>query len=91
VHFGRVASLAQPSQVLVSRTVTDLVAGSGLEFADRGEHDLKGVPGCCKTASSRSTRALRASAHGRVVALDVRGREVRQRWSYVASRNPGFF
>ncbi len=42
----RVASLAQPSQVLVSRTVTDLVAGSGLEFADRGEHDLKGVPGC---------------------------------------------
>jgi hypothetical protein len=31
--------------VLVSRTVTDLVAGSGLEFADRGEYELKGVPG----------------------------------------------
>ena len=31
--------------MLVSRTVTDLVAGSGLEFEDRGEHDLKGVPG----------------------------------------------
>jgi class 3 adenylate cyclase len=30
---------------LVSRTVTDLVAGSGIEFEDRGEHDLKGVPG----------------------------------------------
>jgi len=46
VHIGaRVASLAEPSQVLVSRTVTDLVAGSGLAFADRGEHELKGVPG----------------------------------------------
>jgi hypothetical protein len=31
--------------VLVSRTVTDLVAGSGLEFSDRGVHSLKGVPG----------------------------------------------
>jgi len=46
VHIGaRVASLAEPNQVLVSRTVADLVAGSGLEFADRGEHELKGVPG----------------------------------------------
>jgi class 3 adenylate cyclase len=46
VHIGaRVAALAAPDQVLVSRTVTDLVAGSGLEFADRGEHELKGVPG----------------------------------------------
>jgi class 3 adenylate cyclase len=31
--------------VLVSRTVTDIVAGSGLDFEDRGEHSLKGVPG----------------------------------------------
>jgi hypothetical protein len=31
--------------VLVSRTVTDLVAGSGLEFEERGEHELRGVPG----------------------------------------------
>lgn len=42
---ARVAALAQPSQVLVSRTVTDLVAGSRLEFTDRGDHELKGVPG----------------------------------------------
>jgi class 3 adenylate cyclase len=41
----RVCDLAGPSEVLVSRTVTDLVAGSGIEFADRGEHELKGVPG----------------------------------------------
>jgi class 3 adenylate cyclase len=46
VHVGsRVASLAGPSEVLVSGTVKDLVAGSGLEFADRGMHTLRGVPG----------------------------------------------
>jgi class 3 adenylate cyclase len=42
---SRIEALAQPGEVLVSRTVTDLVAGSGLEFEDRGEYDLKGVPG----------------------------------------------
>jgi class 3 adenylate cyclase len=46
VHIGaRIAALAQPGEVLVSRTVKDLVAGSGIEFADRGEKELKGVPG----------------------------------------------
>jgi class 3 adenylate cyclase len=46
VHIGaRVASLAQADEVLVSRTVKDLVAGSGIELDDRGEHALKGVPG----------------------------------------------
>jgi class 3 adenylate cyclase len=46
VHIGaRLAALAQPGEVLVSRTVKDLVAGSGIEFDDRGEHQLKGVPG----------------------------------------------
>jgi pimeloyl-ACP methyl ester carboxylesterase len=42
---ARVASLAGPSEVLVSQTVRDLVAGSGLAFQDAGEHELKGVPG----------------------------------------------
>jgi class 3 adenylate cyclase len=46
VHIAaRVGSIAGPGEVLVSRTVVDLVAGSGIEFHDRGEHDLKGVPG----------------------------------------------
>jgi class 3 adenylate cyclase len=46
VNIGaRVSSLAGPGEVLVSGTVKDLVVGSGLEFADRGEHELKGVPG----------------------------------------------
>jgi class 3 adenylate cyclase len=45
VHIGaRVAALAGPSEVLVSSTVKDLVAGSGLTFEDRGERELKGVP-----------------------------------------------
>jgi class 3 adenylate cyclase len=41
---ARVSSLAGPGEVLVSSTVKDLVAGSGLRFEDRGEHQLKGVP-----------------------------------------------
>jgi pimeloyl-ACP methyl ester carboxylesterase len=45
VHIGaRIAGLAGPGEVLVSRTVRDLVAGSGLRFVDRGNHELKGVP-----------------------------------------------
>ncbi|MGN6432110.1 MAG: adenylate/guanylate cyclase domain-containing protein [Gaiellaceae bacterium] len=46
VHTGaRVAAEAQPGEVLVSSTVRDLVAGSGLTFDDRGSHELKGIPG----------------------------------------------
>jgi class 3 adenylate cyclase len=46
VHIAaRVAATADADEVLVSSTVKDLVAGSGITFEDRGEHDLKGVPG----------------------------------------------
>jgi class 3 adenylate cyclase len=46
VNIGaRVGAKAQAGEVLVSQTVKDLVAGSGLQFEDRGEHELKGVPG----------------------------------------------
>jgi class 3 adenylate cyclase/alpha-beta hydrolase superfamily lysophospholipase len=46
VHTGaRVAAHAGPGEVLVSSTVKDLVAGSGLQFEDRGVHELKGIPG----------------------------------------------
>jgi class 3 adenylate cyclase len=45
VHIGaRVGALAAPGEVLVTRTVRDLVAGSGIVFEERGEHELKGVP-----------------------------------------------
>lgn len=40
---ARIAALAEPSEILVSRTVVDLVAGSGLSFVDAGEHHLKGI------------------------------------------------
>jgi class 3 adenylate cyclase len=46
VHIAaRIGSLASPNEVLVSSTVKDLVVGSGIEFQDRGSHELKGVPG----------------------------------------------
>lgn len=46
VHIAaRVEALAAPQEVLVSRTLVDLLAGSSFEFVDRGEHDLRGVPG----------------------------------------------
>jgi pimeloyl-ACP methyl ester carboxylesterase len=46
VHAAaRVMAQSQPSEVLVSRVVTDLVAGAGLKFAERGSHELKGLPG----------------------------------------------
>jgi len=45
VTGSRISSLAAPGEVLVSSTVKDLVAGSGFAFEDRGEHELKGVPG----------------------------------------------
>jgi class 3 adenylate cyclase len=45
VNIGaRVAALAGPSEILVSQTVKDLTAGSGLSYEEAGEHELKGVP-----------------------------------------------
>jgi class 3 adenylate cyclase len=76
-HVGaRVQGLAGPGEVLVSRTVVDLVADSGLAFADRGEHELKGLTGrfrlyadCLSSARQPPTcahncrSALMAAAH----------------------------
>jgi class 3 adenylate cyclase len=54
VHTAaRVSALAESGEVLVSRTVVDLVAGSGIDFDDRGEHDLKGVPGTWRLFAAR--------------------------------------
>lgn len=54
VHIGaRVGSLAGPGEVLVSSTVKDLVVGSGIDFEDRGEHELKGVPGAWKVFAAQ--------------------------------------
>jgi class 3 adenylate cyclase len=51
---ARIASVAGPGEVLVSSTVRDLVAGSGLRFDDRGTHELKGVPGAWSLAAAAS-------------------------------------
>ncbi len=54
VNIGaRIAALAEPGEVLVSSTVKDLVAGSDLEFEDRGQATLKGVPGAWNLFASR--------------------------------------
>jgi class 3 adenylate cyclase len=54
VHTAsRIADLARPNEVLVSRTVVDLTAGSGLRFEPRGEHELKGVPGTWPTFAAQ--------------------------------------
>jgi pimeloyl-ACP methyl ester carboxylesterase/class 3 adenylate cyclase len=55
VHLGaRVADAARAGEVLVSSTVKDLVAGSGLEFLDRGLHELKGIPGKWQLYAAKS-------------------------------------
>jgi class 3 adenylate cyclase len=55
VHIGaRVADLAGPGEVLVSGAVPPLVVGSGLDFADHGEHELKGVPGAWRLFAVKS-------------------------------------
>jgi uncharacterized protein (TIGR00369 family) len=54
IHMGsRVAAEARPDEILVSSTVKDLVSGSGLEFDDRGEHALKGIPGAWRLYAAR--------------------------------------
>jgi class 3 adenylate cyclase len=58
VHIGaRVAATANAGEVLVSSTVRDLVAGSGIEFAERGEHPLKGIPGAWRLFEALPPRA----------------------------------
>jgi class 3 adenylate cyclase len=56
VNVGaRVSAAAKPGEVLVSGTVKDLVAGSGIEFEDRGMHELKGVPGAWRLYAVRDS------------------------------------
>jgi class 3 adenylate cyclase len=55
VHIGaRVSSVTDAGEVLVSSTVKDLVVGSAINFADRGEHELKGVPGTWRLFTGRA-------------------------------------
>jgi class 3 adenylate cyclase len=59
VHIAaRVSALAVAGEVLVSRTVTDLVAGSGIGFEDRGDYQLKGIPGTWRLFSVKSQSSV---------------------------------
>jgi class 3 adenylate cyclase/predicted alpha/beta hydrolase len=74
VHIGaRVAGMAGAGEVLVSQTVKDLVVGSGLRFAERGEHELKGVPGSWRLYALGEPAPAPApldAAHGHMRASD---------------------
>ena len=93
VHIGaRVSALAGPNDVLVSSTLRDLVIGSGLEFEDRGAHELKGVPGDWHLFAVAS-RAVRMRRHRlgsnggglfRSAMRSAAGRSLRRRWSAMA-------
>jgi class 3 adenylate cyclase len=55
VHLAaRIAALANAGEILVSRTVRDLVVGSSLRFSERGEYDVKGVPGSWQLFAAHS-------------------------------------
>jgi class 3 adenylate cyclase len=65
VHIAqRVQALAQPDEVLVSRTVADLVGGSSIAFADRGTHSLKGVPNQWQLFAVEDSPPLESHAAG---------------------------
>jgi hypothetical protein len=77
VNIGqRVSGLASAGEVLVSRTVVDLVAGSGLEFEDRGEHELKGVPGSWRLFQVVKGPVAGATVPGRTYVLTPSPRDV---------------
>jgi class 3 adenylate cyclase len=60
---ARIGGMAHASEVLVSQTVKDLVAGSGLEFEDRGEHVLKGIPGAWRVFAATPKRGATPVQH----------------------------
>jgi class 3 adenylate cyclase len=65
VHIGaRVSALAGPGEIIVSSTVKELVVGSDMQFADRGEHELKGVPGSWRLYSLGEERTPRVELDG---------------------------
>jgi class 3 adenylate cyclase len=65
VHIGaRVSAFADPGEIVVSSTVKELVVGSDMQFSDRGEHELKGVPGSWRLYSLGEQRAARPQLDG---------------------------
>jgi class 3 adenylate cyclase len=65
VHIGaRVGALARPGEIVVSSTVKELVVGSDMQFSDRGEHELRGVPGSWHLYALGEERTLKVELDG---------------------------
>jgi class 3 adenylate cyclase len=78
VHIGaRVAALAGSGEILVSGTVKDLVAGSGLRFSDRGARSLKGVPGEWRIFAPQREPIELSRASGQIPSAAISGQTVR--------------
>jgi class 3 adenylate cyclase len=89
---ARVAGVAGRDEIVVSRTVTDLVAGSGIEFEDRGERDLKGVPGLWRLFAVVAHDTRRSStASAREGSRDQRGILIRRDPWFDSGRRSGLF
>ena len=72
VHIGaRVGALAGPGEIVVSSTVKELVVGSDMQFTDRGEHELKGVPGAWRLYALGAQRTPLAELEGRPRTCDA--------------------
>jgi hypothetical protein len=79
VHVGaRVAAAAAPGEILVSGTVKDLVAGSGLRFEDRGARELRACPGCGGSMRSPAEPDLQTRGTDGLLAPNVRPRRPAQ-------------
>jgi class 3 adenylate cyclase len=65
---ARVMGQCQPSEVLVSRVVTDLVAGAALKFSERGSHELKGIPGRWDLFAATSQMSLNGTKRSKAPA-----------------------
>jgi class 3 adenylate cyclase len=75
VHIGAlVAALAGPGEIVVSSTVKELVVGSDMVFSDRGEHELKGVPGSWRLFALGEERYAESHTHTLSGRLDGRAR-----------------
>jgi pimeloyl-ACP methyl ester carboxylesterase len=95
VHIAaRVSAQAGAGEILVSRTVPDLVVGSGLQFRDRGVHDLKGVPGEWQLLSVADRAAAAEEDEDALSAIEIGSRREAQRpidrvAATLARRSPG--
>jgi class 3 adenylate cyclase len=92
IHLAsRVCDTAAPGEILVSRTVCDLVVGSGLAFEDRGIHQLKGIPGEWSLAAVAAEGSPAGALERQLAEIDLAGtqRPTDRLFAAIARRAPG--